>query len=58
MAKNEHTDPKAKPAEEQKRRDPHGTAPARQAGRDEPTGTPTADRHATETAAEPKKPGR
>lgn len=58
MSKSEQTNPAAKPAEEQKRKDPHGTAPSRQAGTDEPTGTPNADRHATETAAVPKKPGR
>ena len=47
-----HPDPKKTEAEEDKARtrDPHGTAPAEEAGRHEPAGAPRKDRHDTETA--------
>jgi len=59
MAKSEHTDPAAKPAREQQRKDPHGIGPTGQASQEKPTGTPVSDRHDAETApASPKKPRR
>jgi len=36
----------------ERRRDPHGASPARQADQDEPAASPTPDRHKTETTVE------
>jgi hypothetical protein len=48
--------PKADPAaagdEAQKERDPHGKAPGADAGKEQPKGHPTDDRHRNETAAD------
>ncbi len=37
--------------DEARKRDPHGTGPTQPAGADEPAGTPSSDRHNTETAS-------
>lgn len=67
MSKPPLADPKASPEQakagddQARERDPHGVGSAEQAGSEEPSGHPTSDRHATETAAgqapAPSKPG-
>lgn len=42
----------------ERKRDPHGAAPAEKAGQDEPAAAPTPDRHHTETTVERVRRGK
>ncbi|MBV9783379.1 MAG: hypothetical protein JO264_06125 [Acidisphaera sp.] len=57
MAKHPQTDPAARPAREQEKKDPHGVG-SPEHGAEEPTAGPDSDRQQTETAAQRPKPQR